>query len=828
MHNYEHVIKGLEKAYADVRAGKGAGIGIIGPSGIGKTYIVNKFLSKCKNDVFSLDIKGLPIAQSAYSAIYEGMFNSIPVSEIRKEILVRLLKKYSRLLPGFGKCVSPLLDINSREALADVISKSSLPIGVSPAPHIIRFLNELAGKKSGVLIFDDVQWIDPETWSCLVYIAENLSTMNWLVIVVFNDRVETWTQPIGERLGIIDRWRMRPNELKWTFFHAERWTIESLPSLCDRVLGRQCQFPIKNIERLYHLSTGIPLFLRSILDYLLENDLIIFIDNRYEPSGDWESLDIGREIHDSIIHRLEKIYKEIPNSRQSLEVASVLGEPFSDEAIDGILDLCNSFQLLSEIEKKSLLIQYIFQKRHWIFQHNQVRTVIYKSLGPVISRRLHRKVGQYLEEHFPDQHRTIAYHYEITGDVEKEIQHLNSEIEKLLGQSLFNSALMTSENAIAKISQQASGLSEALHFSSIFLHGRCLFHLVRYREAISDFTRILNDATSKNLLASIHRWLGRCYMKLDSQEDFKFSIDHLINALSMFNALGNIKEMGETNSDLVVAYAHLNRFGDSEAAFIEAEKIFNQSKDRLGMARLQRRNVIFMESEVSAPILEKLAATFQEFGIPHERIMALNNGATEYIYLDNFKKSRQMLEAALEESTDIGDFGQVYLYNNLCLVYFMLNDIIKAKECIRHARSGRQREVEQLIIDINESALISSIEEIDIAFPLLERSARNAKKTGEKAYYFPSIVNLSLGYFMKGDVRKALDIAKTINPEKLNSFSTYKNSHWFRLMSKCYKAMKNDAYLEALFKDYSWCVDDTNRKYYDTDFCFVDMQFWSD
>ena len=610
MKNHAVVMQGLKDAYSNVKVSKGTGVGIVGPSGIGKTYVVNSFLAEIEQEVLLISVKGLPIAQSAYSAIYQGIFDAISTSEVKKGLLLQLLKKYSRLLPGFGKCISPLLDNNTREAMANLLSKSSLPVGVSPAPHIVRFLNELAGKKHCVLFCDDAQWIDPETWSCLVFIAESLLTINWLIILIFNDRIETWTTPNNERLTVIERWKIRSNELKWTISKAEAWSMRSLPLLCEKILKKRIQVSDENIEILYQLSSGLPLYLKSILDYLLDNNYLILKQNVYEQTGNWSSLDLGKEIHDSIIYQLERVYREVPKSRQYLEVASVLGEPFLDEGIDDILELCDSFQLLSEVEKKSPLIQYIFQKRHWIFQHNQVRAVIYKSLGPTISKKLHKKVGQYLESSYPNHHLTIANHFEIAGDIEKELLNLHSEIRNLLGQSLFNSALMISERVMEKVTSNLLLLDEKLYTISVVLHGRCFFHLGAFREAINEFGRVLNEADSKHTLASLHRWLGRCYMKLDSQDDFQISLEHLTKSLTLFGELGSIREIAITNADLVVTYAHLNLFDRSEEAFFKAEKGFNQTRDRVGMAMLQRKSVIFMESEVSAPILEKRLLLF--------------------------------------------------------------------------------------------------------------------------------------------------------------------------------------------------------------------------
>ena len=827
MENFEQIIRQFDLSLKEVRVGKGKGVGILGNSGIGKTYAAELFFSE-NEDIFLFSMKGLPIAQSAYTSLYDGIYGAIEKSEIRKETLLNLLKKYTRLLPGFGKYIAPLFDISAREGLADIISKSGLAVGLSPAPHIIRFISEIANHKPVVFFCDDSQWIDPESWSCVAYIAENLPRIPWLVILIFNDRVETWTTPIFERLGVIDRWRLKAADIGWTVFSAQPWCPLKLPMLCERILEKPCQLSAEHFSELYRLSGGIPLYLRSILDFLKENAYLELKENRYWPTRDWDKLDIGSNLHDSIVLRLKQVYHEIPNSREPLEVASVMGSPFIDKTIDALLNICNSFQLLSDIEKRSLLVQYFLEKRYWVFQHNQVRNVIYKSLGNELSQSLHQKVGEYLENSEPENHLTIAYHFEMAKEWRKEVEHRIRETENLINQSLFNSALLLTNQIEERLSTNLLLFSAEEQATVNLLRGKCLFHLVKYYEAISMLSRIDVSQCSPIVSGAIYRWLGRCYMKLNSQEDFERSLSYLNDAVTILARENMQSELGPVYSDLVVTLAHLNRFTEAESAFKKAEGAFSKAKDIVGMARLQRRNVIFMESTLSAPILLQVANTFKTLNIPHEHVMALNNAATEYLYLDEYNKACQLLETALEESTEIGDFGQVYLYNNLCLASFMLNDLKKARQSIDLARDCRQREVEQLIVDINETVLIGNSQGIVVALPMIERVFKNAMQVGELAYITPASINLAWAYLNIGAPEKALEKLDLVIPEKQMSNSAYTICHWFRLKERCYQVLQQDELLASFRKSYSRSCNIASRKYNLTDFCFVDMQFWGD
>lgn len=833
MENSSKILEALEEAHLHLLEGNGSTVMLSGESGIGKTHVIKRFIDRHKKNAFIVETRGLPAAQPALSSIYETLFLLISNGQVTKEIYVSLLKKYSKLLPGFGQYVVPLVGHVWNDAFQQVITRSGIAFGTSPVIHIIKFVIELAKGQPIHWVFDDAQWLDSETWTSLVYIVNNAKKLGLSVIVIYNDRVEQWHNTEFDTSFGIDYWRKHATEIGWTSFEAKRWTVDHLNTLCSELLGGCCMLPKNAVCQLHSYTSGIPLYVKSVLDVLVRQHKIAINNGIWQPTCSWEKLDICEHLRDSIEQRLKAAYNSIPNSRPSLEIASVVGETFHDDIIDNLLDADSSFECLCKIERCFRIVQYLFDKRYWAFEHNLIRDSIYHSLGTE-ARRIHLHVANYLNNQTTTkgvdvEPLTIAFHYEQAGELESAARHKLREVERLLGNALFGAALSLLDHIRSQMASELSGFPSELRDQIDMLQGRLLYHTAQYAESMKVFRTAMQD-TNKTILkeAICHRWLGRCLLKLKSQVDFRDSVAHLKHAQNIYQTLGDLKAQGDVYTDMVVAYAHLNQFGKAKAAFAEAEDKFNQVNDDLGMARLQRRSVIFMEEELAAPIMERLAQRFDELGVPHEVIMALNNAATEYLYLGQYGHVEELITQAMEISVEIGGFEERYLYNNLALAKIMQCSFDEAHKCIKQARQGCLREVEQLILDINDGVLIAESIGMDAAESTLKRALQVAVNTGEYAYLIPAKINLATCLYRMNQTTESINLLESISPNRDNAYSAYKNTHWFKLLLACYKQVGKSEQANNLVEKYSWCnLVDTNS-YYEYAFMLVDMQFWSD
>lgn len=811
------------------KASKGSGQIMIlrGESGIGKSFIANKFLSELPEDHFIMRIKTSPTAKENLSSIYESLYNILSHEDLKKAKFVTLVKKYTKLIPGFGRYISPLIEITDREAISSILTISEIEIGHSPNPHIYNLVKEVSSDRLLIIFCDDIQWLDSSSWQFVVYLSSLIKNTRTLIIMAYNDHVSTWCEK-DEKEDTIEYWRSHPDEFNLSSLGLERWREKNLSILIKDILGKSCTLSKAQLKAIYDRSRGVPLYVKSMLDFLVEEGYIKKEKENFVGIGDWNKIDLWATLRKTISHKIERVYKKIPESRAILEVGSVLGNQFNDGDIDSILYLCNSYVVLSKIESEYAIVKYLFDFRMWEFEHSLIREAIYKSLC-FESSKLHLKVAEFLDINRPDEYLGIAYHYKKAGFLKESISYKMKEIQQLINRSLFESAYQLVRDCDAEIENDPSILDDEKVTQFIFLKGKTLYYRTKYKEALEQFQRVGQMSLSEVRFAEYHRWLGKCFIKLDSQEDFEYGRIHLEDAAKTYLSQEDYKNLGRTHTDLVVAYAHLNKFEEAEKAYVNAEKYLNIAKDSIGMACLQRRSMIFMDRKFSIPILLKIAESFKKYGILHERIMALNNAATEYMYLNDLQKAKEILERALTDSVDLGDFGASYLYNNLGIIYIYLGEYNKSLECFDFAIENSNREILNLIIAVNRSVPLMKLNGPNATLSHLERTFRKALAVGEKTYALSAAINLAYANIVLENYTKALSILENIGPmDPKYSYSSYKNTKWYKLLYEVCEKIGDSEALSNLEKKYSWCLEEKKGIFYEPLFSIIDMQYWSD
>ncbi len=811
----------LTQSLARLTEGKGSICAITGGSGYGKTHLVNGFLED-KQEIHSIfRIKGLPTEQTSLSSVYECLYHAVSGEVVAKQAFIALIKKYTRLLPTFGKYIAPLTEDLSREAFAEVVARSGIGFDAIVWPNVIKFMKEISGNRRVVLFCDDTQWLDQDSWEVIASICDVAEQHSILVILLYNDRAEVWNDSHMHIQRVFDSWTNQEKSPVWNHFQMEAWASQDLGIICSEILGGACSLSKEELEILYEFTSGIPLYIKSTLQVLQENGNLIKVGREWRSSGTWKDLDIKLDLHDSIKKRLKRVYLSLPKSRNALELASVVGETFQDSIIDAILSERTGYEIFCEIESRFKIVEYLLQQRLWTFEHNVIREVIYRSLGQHASA-LHKTIANCLElsPELGADALTIAYHYEKSGDKEAAQIIRVKEAERLLESAMFQSALRLVES----IQDPLLSLQDKVQM----LRGRLLFHTGRYEESKDCFLELLSTTEKSVVTGTTNHWIGKVLTKLSSVKDFEDAIDYLNEAKNIFESENDYRSLGDVLTDLVVTHAHLNQFKDAEIQFKRAEICYNHSNDKIGMARLQRKNVIFMESELSAPIVESVANTFGDLGVIHEQIMSLNNAATEYLYCAEFEKAAQLLKAAMEKSLDLNGFKLSYMYNNLALIDCIKNEYLEAKNKLFQAMEDSRRDVDKIVISCNLAVVLANAGQLEESINILSRILDQAETVGEYSYLIPIKTNLAQCYIHRNCKQKALEILREIQPVNENSYSLYKYSKWYRLMNKLHSELENSNKLTSSLQQYDWCLDIPDNTYYKYPYTLIDLQFWGD
>jgi tetratricopeptide (TPR) repeat protein len=799
-----------------------------GEFGIGKKYAVNKFFTEkniSTDDIIQID--AALTSKSSYAAINQAIYKLLMSKRLVDEQQSRnLAKKASLLIPKFGEMAAHFIgDDRYNEALYDVIRRAGVNTESYNILSIAKFLEELTVDKRVVLYCSNLQWFDEQSWEIILKLIPVIADRGWFCIFSYTVNVD---QPSIKHCDIehmLSRLNHLP-EINRNFIHTtiDKWRKSDLPCLCESILKGKVSFTKSQINTLSQYTEGLPLYVKIILEALAEHgDINLAIDG-WGSKENWDSERIRTILQNIVQQRINSVYANIPQCRDILEVGSAIKEDFTDEVISGIFNN-NPTTILHEVEKRYRVIQYIMDNRMWKFEHFIIQDYVYRSLGDK-AQDIHLLVAKYLERNTKKySHIKIAQHYYLAGDNAKFAEHYLSEIKSLMDSGCYKSALRFIDD-LSDCHEFAIFISGKEH-DFLILKGRAKFHNICYREAIEIFTPLLYSNNSEEFKAECSKWLAKTYLKLDSQEDFNHALIHLKSAESYYREKGDYSAVGDILLDFIVAYAHINDKQESRRLYAQTESCFNAAQDRIGLLRLYRRSIIFMDPKLSAPILYKAATAWGTMNVRHEKIMSLNNAAVQYYSMNDYDRAYEILIEALNESIEFNDFGMVYIHNNLGVINALKGSIETSHKNFAEARKGKFRAVEQLIVDINES-ISSIINNPEATISILESIYRRASLTGEESYIVPSAINLGIALLQTENINQVITLFEPIE-EAIAKYQDYNLVIWYNLMRECYTRNNELIKYHNLIERYDSIVTEYTESYPDfPKYAYITMDFWSD
>lgn len=437
---------------------------------------------------------------------------------------------------------------------------------------------------------------------------------------------------------------------------------------------------------------------------------------------------------------------------------------------------------------------------------------------------MHLKFAKYLENDGSRQYRKIAFNYYLGGNINESAIFYLKEIEELLNSGCYNSSSIY----IDEFENKFEALIITNHFIKSefdFLKARNMFHNVQYVLAKDAFSALLKYNNDNKYNAECHRWMARTLLKLESSIDFNNALDHLEEVKNYYNKTNDFSKLGDTLLDFIVAYGHSNNIEKANELYMEAEICYNLAKDSIGMLRLVRKSIIFMNAHLSAPLIADAANKWGILNIIHEKIMCLNNAAVQYFYIQDYNRSEQMLKEAIEESISFNDFGTVYLHNNMGLIQIFKGKYDLANKNLEEAKKGKYRLVEQLIVDINLSAVNFFEKGVKSTHAFLNEVYATAMSTDEHAYIIPATINLALSEIQMSNIERGIVLLESLY-KCISKHYAHELYLWYRELYKLYQLNANSkiAILEEIYKK------DVNIQKYATypEFAYITMEYWSD
>ena len=187
-------------------------------------------------------------------------------------------------------------------------------------------------------------------------------------------------------------------------------------------------------ELILNKTEGIPFFVEEFMKSLKDLGMIEWRDSGYYLAKDIQEVAIPSTIQEVIMARVDSL----PDGAKSvLQTGSAIGREFSCELIKRVTGIPTPEMTphLSVLRDSELLYERgIFPQATYIFRHSLTQEVAYDSLLQKKKQEIHERIGQSIEELYPDRleefYEMLAHHYSKSENLEKAYQYLKLSGDK--------------------------------------------------------------------------------------------------------------------------------------------------------------------------------------------------------------------------------------------------------------------------------------------------------------------------------------------------------------------------------------------------------------
>lgn len=434
LYGRDHELARIREAYHWTTLGSTQMIGVSGPSGIGKTALIQEATRKIAlGQAFLISGKFEPLQQDTPMS---------PLIAAFRELAEQLLNEDKQRLDQWRDSLMQALGINAA-VITEVIPEMERIIG-KPVPVeglpieesmerfqfvFRRFIQVFCHQKHPlVLVMDDLQWADEASWRMIRSFMTDPQSQSLLLIGAFRDQEH----------GPIDRIDEELEAIASSGVAVQALPLQPLnPADLTRMVGDTLRVEKGLADDIAHTlfqrSNGNPFLFRRWLLRSLEEDILRYEEQTEQWAWNWEeSHSDGDPAHADLLlsYMTDSLNRLPPDTRQALLVASCLG----GECPIGLLASWRqeSPERTLEVLQPAIRRQFILyldrepdttteapsEERCLRFVHDRLQEAAHALLDPSVSEKLHWHAGLHWLEH-PEQAVRERYVFEAAGHLNK-------------------------------------------------------------------------------------------------------------------------------------------------------------------------------------------------------------------------------------------------------------------------------------------------------------------------------------------------------------------------------------------------------------------------
>ncbi len=422
------------------RSGEGQVVLISGEPGIGKSRLTQ---------VLREQIKGEPHTALRYQCspfrLNSALYPIIEQLEFaaafgRDDTPRRKLDKLETLLVGTEAQRAESAPLFA--ALLSLPSERYPALGLSPRRQkektfevLIRQLDTLGRSQPLLMVFEDVQWIDPTSQELLDAMLPRLRTLAILMVVT-------------HRPEYTSHWR--------EYDHVATVGLSSLPKHLGTELVAKVThgkaLPPEVLRQIVERADGVPLYIEELTTAVLELPQLHEEEDSYVLLEPLPALAIPSTLKDSLMERLDRR----AGVRELAQIGACIGREFSYELFAAV-SLLNAAEFEEELEQLTgtglVFRRGVPPHATYTFKHALVQDAAYGSLLNSTRQRLHAKIVKVLETEFrqrvENEPELLAHHHTEAGNLTTAIPLWRKAGESALGRVALQEAVAHLQKGLA-------------------------------------------------------------------------------------------------------------------------------------------------------------------------------------------------------------------------------------------------------------------------------------------------------------------------------------------------------------------------------------------
>jgi predicted ATPase/class 3 adenylate cyclase len=433
----ERELQTLHERFAQVQAGHGQVVFLVGEAGLGKSRLLLEFRRQLAQDATWLEGHAMSFGQSmAFHPLIDLLKRNFRIEDSDPEGTV--IEKIERGILRLGEDLRPilpyvcyLLSVGPGDTTLQNMDPQLRRAEILDA--LRRLLLRASEVRPQVVVFEDLHWMDKATEAFLLMTADSIPTRRVLCLFTYRPG---YVSPFGERT-YHTRFVLPTLSAAASIQMAQAMlATESLPKELEALIVRKAE--------------GNPFFVEEVVKSFQEIGAIQRAGDQYVLTRPLDEIVVPDTIQDVLMARIDRL-PEAP--KKTLQHAAVIGREFTYRLLDRLEDIReHTAAYLQELKT----IELIYEKSHfpelaYMFKHALTRDVSYNSLLEQRRRELHRLVGQAIEVLYADrlaeQYEVLAYHFARGEEWTKALDYLCKAAGKAAQAFAIREAVMLYEQA---------------------------------------------------------------------------------------------------------------------------------------------------------------------------------------------------------------------------------------------------------------------------------------------------------------------------------------------------------------------------------------------